>query len=67
MELTADLDDLNELIETDSSIPSIIIGDLNLPDIAWQSGKGSVKQNSQRVGFHQSALDLFVLSILSSQ
>ena len=57
---TADLEDLNELIETDSSIPSIIIGDLNLPDITWQSGKGSVKPNSQRVGFHQSALDLVV-------
>ena len=41
---TADLEDLNELIETDSSIPSIIIGDLNLPDILGNLVKVALSQ-----------------------
>ena len=63
---TANSDDLTEHIETASGVPSIIIVDVNLPDIVQQSGKSSVKQNSQRVRFHQSALDLIGLTCRDS-
>ena len=60
------MDDLTEHIETASGVSSIIIGDVNLPEIVQQAGKSSVRQNSQRVGFHQSALDLIELTCRDS-
>ena len=60
------MDDLTEHIETASGVPSIMIGDVNLPYIVQQSCKSSVKQNSQRVGFHQSALDFIELTCRDS-
>ena len=37
---------------------NILIGDINLPDINWNSEKGVVSTNSRRFAFHQRALDI---------
>lgn len=53
-----DLDSLSELVENDSNLPSIVIGDLNLPSIQWSSGNGCLKADSPNSAFHQRALNL---------
>jgi exonuclease III len=59
------LDDLSELLTClNPTHPSVLVGDFNLPDIAWSSGKGKVKKASPRHSLHRQALDLFQLSNL---
>ena len=51
------LDDLESLIESTTQAHTILVGDLNLPDIDWTSNNGVAKE-SQRKGFHRKALSL---------
>ena len=44
--------------------PNILVGDFNLPDIAWLNGKGEVKVPSSRTTMHKHAIDLFLKSNL---
>jgi hypothetical protein len=55
------LDDLTELIDEQKLHPTILLGDFNLPDIVWEktTGKGYVREKSQRFKFHEQALNLF--------
>ena len=51
------LDDLESLIESTTQEHTILVGDLNLPDIDWTSYNGVAKE-SLRKGFHRKALSL---------
>ena len=53
------LDDIEDLLLNNLSHHyNILIGDINLPDINWNSEKGVVSTNSRRFAFHQRALDI---------
>ena len=56
------LDNLIDVIDTNSTENSLYLGDYNLPDLDWQSepGKCKVKGNSLRKSQHQLALDTIV-------
>lgn len=54
----SDLEELSSILEFDSQVPSIVIGDINLPDIVWKDGFGTVKLESNKFGFHKRALDI---------
>ena len=54
------LENLDQLInENKNSYPTIYVGDFNLPDIDWSTGKGFVKPMTLRKSLHEHALRIF--------
>ena len=63
------LENLIDIIETNTTENCLYLGDYNLPDLDWQSdpGKCKVKENSLRKSQHQLALDTIMEADLKQQ